>query len=223
MAFRVMTAYIEEDGPVRRFSRSPILRRIFANPVHEACARMRGDASSGARRASPTAARSCAAWPPSSSMHPSACGMASRWGPGHGRRGMGQFGRLTKVSDLPGKRELRGYIRQAMKLIDEGVTRTSTRSAGAKAPLAVPDDLAVALGKNANACAAFEGFPPSARREYIEWITEAKREDTRMKRLSRRSNGWPMASGATGSTRTAERRGEIPCRRLSRSVRPARA
>ena len=47
----------------------------------------------------------------------------------------------------------------------------------------MPADLAQALAGNPAARASFEGFPPSARREYIEWLLEAKREDTRRKRL----------------------------------------
>ena len=100
-----------------------------------------------------------------------------------GAEGMGQFGRLTRLSDLPGKRELTGYIRQAMALIDSGAKRVPTKAVAPRAPLDVPDDLAAALKKNAKARATFDGFSPSYRRDYIEWITEAKREDTRQRRL----------------------------------------
>ncbi|MDR7135949.1 uncharacterized protein YdeI (YjbR/CyaY-like superfamily) [Lysobacter niastensis] len=97
--------------------------------------------------------------------------------------GMGQFGKLTRLSDLPGKRELTGYVRQAMALIDSGAQRVPTGAATPRAPLEVPDDLAAALKKDAKARATFDGFAPSYRRDYIEWITEAKREDTRQRRL----------------------------------------
>ena len=96
---------------------------------------------------------------------------------------MGQFGRLTRVADLPGKRELTGYLHQAMGLIEEGVKRAPAKDAKPKAPAKVPDDLGAALKKSAKARATFEAFPPSSRREYIEWITEAKREETRSRRL----------------------------------------
>ncbi|KQY52367.1 YdeI/OmpD-associated family protein [Lysobacter sp. Root494] len=96
---------------------------------------------------------------------------------------MGQFGRLTKPGDLPGKRELAGYIREAVKLIDAGVKRPAARRAPGP-PAEVPDDLAAALGKNAKARATFDAFPPSSRRDYIEWITEAKRVETRVRRLA---------------------------------------
>ncbi|NUO75142.1 MAG: hypothetical protein HOQ32_03925 [Lysobacter sp.] len=100
-----------------------------------------------------------------------------------GEEAMGQFGRLTGVADLPGKRELGGYVKQAMALIDAGVKRPSTKSAQPKPPVEVPDDLAAALKKNARARKTFEAFAPSHRREYVEWITEAKREATRLKRI----------------------------------------
>jgi uncharacterized protein YdeI (YjbR/CyaY-like superfamily) len=97
---------------------------------------------------------------------------------------MGQFGRLTKVADLPGKRELSGYIKRAMALIEEGVKRPPTKDSRPKPPAEVPEDLGMALKKHAKARAVFDAFPPSARREYIEWITEAKREETRTRRLA---------------------------------------
>ncbi len=51
-------------------------------------------------------------------------------------------------------------------------------------PVEVPDDLTAALKKNAKARKTFDGFSPSARREYVQWLTEAKREETRQKRLT---------------------------------------
>jgi uncharacterized protein YdeI (YjbR/CyaY-like superfamily) len=99
------------------------------------------------------------------------------------KEGMGQFGRITQVSDLPSRKILSGYIKEAMKLNDAGV-KSPTRSKP-KMPrvLVVPDDLTVALQKNKKALATFEKFAPSHKREYIEWITEAKTEATRAKRL----------------------------------------
>lgn len=96
---------------------------------------------------------------------------------------MGQFGRLTRVADLPGKRELASYIKQAAKLIEEGVKTSATKDAKPKSPMRVPEDLAAALAGNAKACATFDGFPPSQRREYVDWLSEAKRDDTRQRRL----------------------------------------
>ena len=95
---------------------------------------------------------------------------------------MGQFGRLTSLKDLPPRRKLIGYIKKAMQLNDEG-TPGPIQLRTAKPPLPAPDYLAVALKKNKKANAAFEAFSPSARREYIEWLIDAKTEATRQRRL----------------------------------------
>jgi uncharacterized protein YdeI (YjbR/CyaY-like superfamily) len=100
---------------------------------------------------------------------------------GGSSEGAGHFGRIKTVKDLPGKRELTGYIKQAMKLNDEGVS--PARVVKKKPALAVPAELTAALEKNKKAKATFEAFPPSHRREYSEWITEAKREETRAARV----------------------------------------
>jgi len=96
---------------------------------------------------------------------------------------MGQFGRLTSVTDLPSKKVLTGYIRKAAKLNEEGVKVPKKRSAKPRV-LETPADLAAALKKNRKARATFDAFSPSHRNEYIEWIEEAKTEPTRKKRLA---------------------------------------
>lgn len=104
---------------------------------------------------------------------------------GKARDGMGSLGRLETIRDVPSKRELTALLRKAMALIDEGVTSTATRAKPApRATLNVPADLRDALAGNPGAKATFDGFSPSARRDYLEWITEAKREDTRARRLA---------------------------------------
>ncbi|MBT9329432.1 YdeI/OmpD-associated family protein [Paracidobacterium acidisoli] len=98
--------------------------------------------------------------------------------------GMGHIGRLTSLEDLPPRRVLLGYVKKAVKLKEENETSPSTPKPRApKKALPVPGYLAAALKKNQKASAAFEGFPPGRRREYIEWLTEAKTETTRQKRL----------------------------------------
>ncbi|MFI5208897.1 MAG: YdeI family protein [Gemmatimonadales bacterium] len=98
-------------------------------------------------------------------------------------KAMGQFGRLASVSDLPSKRLLTGYIRQAMKLNEEGRVVAKPK-AKPKAPVRVPADLTAALKRNARAGATFAAFSPSHRREYVEWIIEAKGADTRQRRVN---------------------------------------
>ncbi|MEJ7745897.1 MAG: YdeI/OmpD-associated family protein [Luteimonas sp.] len=100
------------------------------------------------------------------------------------RDGMGSYGKLTTISDLPPKKQLVADIRKAMRLNEEGVKTPAARKLAPKPPVEVPADLAAAMKKNAKARATFDAFPPSARREYVEWLTEAKREETRQKRLA---------------------------------------
>ena len=100
-----------------------------------------------------------------------------------GDEGSGTLGRITEMADLPGKRDLLRYIREARRLADEGAPSRAKR-ATPKPPAAVPDDLAAALDKNKAAAKAFDAFSASHRREYIEWITEAKREETRKTRIA---------------------------------------
>jgi uncharacterized protein YdeI (YjbR/CyaY-like superfamily) len=101
----------------------------------------------------------------------------------NGGGAMGNFDKLTSVKDLPAIKVLAGYVKQAMRLNDEGVT-VVRRKTQAKPEAKVPAELAAALKKNEKAAAAFESFPPGQRREYAEWIAEAKRDETRAKRVA---------------------------------------
>jgi hypothetical protein len=99
---------------------------------------------------------------------------------------MGNVGRIRSLDDVPSKRDLARWIKAAMKLTDSGTKPVRMRSAsnGPKAPVATPDDLAAAIGANADAKRHYEAFSPSAKREYVEWINEAKREATRAQRVA---------------------------------------
>lgn len=99
------------------------------------------------------------------------------------RDAMGQFGRLTSVADLPPADVLQALIRKAMALTDSG-TRPARPKAAPKPELATPADLDSALSANPAARATFDGFPPSCRREYVQWVVEAKRPETRDKRIA---------------------------------------
>lgn len=104
-------------------------------------------------------------------------------GEGEPRDGMGSYGKMASVKDLPPKKTLLAHIRKAMQLNLDKVPAARKASAP-KPPPDMPTDLAAALKKNAKARKAYEGFPPSAQRDYVEWITEAKREATRASRLA---------------------------------------
>jgi len=95
----------------------------------------------------------------------------------------GQFGRIQRLQDLPSDKMLGGYVKKAMQLNEADVKVPRTRSVARPAP-DTPDDLAAALRKNKKAATTFAAFSPSCKREYVEWITEAKRAETRAKRVA---------------------------------------
>ena len=97
------------------------------------------------------------------------------------RGGMGQFGRIASVDDLPPRPAIEEMVRRARALIDEGAR--PKREVKRKPELAVPDYLRAAIDADPKATATFDNFPPSCRREYVEWVTEAKRDDTRARRV----------------------------------------
>jgi uncharacterized protein YdeI (YjbR/CyaY-like superfamily) len=93
---------------------------------------------------------------------------------------MGHFGRITAISDLPSEKELIGYVRKAAELNEAGVKRSRPR---VKQKINVPSDLKAALQKSAKARKTFEDFSYSHKKEYVDWITDAKRDETRKRRL----------------------------------------
>lgn len=99
------------------------------------------------------------------------------------REAMWSFGRLTKVADLPAKPALARFVKKAMKLNDDGVKVVRAKTAPKK-PMPMHPTFKAALARHAKTRAVFEAFSPSAQREYLEWIGEAKSEDTRERRLA---------------------------------------
>jgi uncharacterized protein YdeI (YjbR/CyaY-like superfamily) len=97
---------------------------------------------------------------------------------------MGQFGRITSLSDLPPEKRLIGYVRKAAQLNGAGVKRRrADQRTRIKKSLTVPEDFKSALQRNAKARKTFESFSYTNRKEYVNWITDAKRQDTRSQRL----------------------------------------
>jgi uncharacterized protein YdeI (YjbR/CyaY-like superfamily) len=94
--------------------------------------------------------------------------------------------RITDLSQAPSVKDLKLYIREGKRLLDELLSNPAPRkrTAPPKPEAEVPVDLAAALAKNKTAAKAFQTFSPSHRREYVEWITEAKRDETRQKRIA---------------------------------------
>ena len=95
---------------------------------------------------------------------------------------MGHLGRITSLADLPADRVMIGYIREAARLNESG-TKLPQRARRVRKALAVPSDLVAALKKSPKARGVFEAFSPSHKREYVEWITGARAEATRQRRL----------------------------------------
>ena len=97
--------------------------------------------------------------------------------------GMGQFGRIESVKDLPSKSELKKQIAQAAELL-RGGAKSAMTDKKPRPKLEAPPELLAALKAHPAAKKTFDAFAPSKQRDYIEWIVEAKREETRDKRLA---------------------------------------
>ncbi|MBP6286182.1 MAG: YdeI/OmpD-associated family protein [Ferruginibacter sp.] len=96
---------------------------------------------------------------------------------------MGHLGRLTSVKDLPSDKKMIAWIKEAMKLNEQGIKVAKPKPAEKK-ELVVPDYFVKALNKNKKAKQVFDNFAYSHRKEYLQWITEAKTEETRNKRMA---------------------------------------
>lgn len=99
-----------------------------------------------------------------------------------GSDGMGNFGRITSLKDLPPDKTLIRYIEEACRLNEDGV-KVARPKPGPKKPLVVPAYFKKELARNKKAMAAFEAFSYSHRKDYVEWVMEAKTEPTRKKRM----------------------------------------
>ncbi len=99
------------------------------------------------------------------------------------RDGMGQFGRLARVADLPSRSAIVALVRAAAVLNEKGVPSPGRAKVVKRAPPRAPDYLKVALAANAKARDFFATLSPSGKRDYIEWLAEAKRPETRALRL----------------------------------------
>ena len=100
-----------------------------------------------------------------------------------GKTAMGHLGRITALSDLPSEKVLLRYIKEAMALNDEGVKVPSRSKPKGDRKLDVPGDLMAALRKNKKALATFKGLNYTNKKDYVEWVTEARRDETRRRRL----------------------------------------
>lgn len=100
---------------------------------------------------------------------------------------MGHFGRIESLKDLPSRKTMVGFVRKAVELAEQrqaAPAEKKPKKAAAKKELVIPEYFAKAVMKNKKAAATFDGFPYSHKKEYVEWVTEAKTEETRNRRLA---------------------------------------
>jgi uncharacterized protein YdeI (YjbR/CyaY-like superfamily) len=104
-------------------------------------------------------------------------------GDGANADAMGQFGKIKSLADLPPDKELDRLIREAADLAKSAPAPRKTKHAPKPAPELHPE-FAAALAKAPQANAVLDSFPPSAQRDYFEWIADAKQDATRQKRIA---------------------------------------
>ena len=107
---------------------------------------------------------------------------------GIGVDAMGQFGRLESLDDTPSAAQLMAMVKEAAALNDAGV-KVARKPQTPKPPPKAPPFVGAALKRNKKALAAWQAFPPSHKREYLQWITEATTDETRARRLET-AVGW---------------------------------
>lgn len=105
-------------------------------------------------------------------------------GAGRVGEGMGGYGKIASLDELPPKAELLAQIRRSATDIDAGKKAEWSKKSPPKQPIPVPQDFAAALREAPGASAFFDQLAPGQQREYLEWITEAKQDATRAKRLA---------------------------------------
>jgi uncharacterized protein YdeI (YjbR/CyaY-like superfamily) len=96
---------------------------------------------------------------------------------------MGRLGRIESAAELPPERTIIAIARAAIALEQAGPRKKAAKKGPIKVP-ALPKAFEDALAANPRAKAVFSGFPPGARREYVEWIAEAKQDATRDRRIA---------------------------------------
>jgi len=103
---------------------------------------------------------------------------------GTSREAMGHLGKIANLSDLPSRRELIKFIRESQKLIETGnTTLVAVKKKNPEAPVPMPESLKTKLNSSVRLTAAFEKLPPSHKKEYMQYISTAKKEETRTRRL----------------------------------------
>lgn len=95
----------------------------------------------------------------------------------------GSFGRIENLADLPSDEALIFFVNEAIQLNESGTKPAVKKTAAPKAEIIMPDDFASLLDKHTAARDVYQKFSPSHKREYLEWIVDAKTDATRQKRM----------------------------------------
>jgi uncharacterized protein YdeI (YjbR/CyaY-like superfamily) len=101
-----------------------------------------------------------------------------------GKTSMGSLGTITSKKDLPADKVIVSYIKAAVKLNDEGINIEKPKPASSPKELVVPVAFTKALNKNKDARKTYEAFSHTNKKEYVDWVNDAKTEATRDKRIS---------------------------------------
>lgn len=96
---------------------------------------------------------------------------------------MGHYGKITSLKDLPSDKKIIAHIKEAMILNEKGIKLPPKKVTTAKKEIIVPDYFLKKLKKNKKAFTIFHSFSPSHKREYVEWVTEAKSDETKIRRV----------------------------------------
>jgi uncharacterized protein YdeI (YjbR/CyaY-like superfamily) len=101
-----------------------------------------------------------------------------------GKTSMGSFDKITSLKDLPADRVLKQYIKEAAQLNEDDIKVPARAKPKEAKPVEVPTDFLKALKKDKQAFEIFQGFSNSNKKDYVQWITEAKTDATRQTRLA---------------------------------------
>ena len=96
---------------------------------------------------------------------------------------MGHIGKIMSFDDLPSDKTMIAYIKEAAQLNADGIKIKKSPAAKGKKTLIIPGYFLTSVKKNKKAFAVFDAFSYSNKKEYVEWVTEAKTEETRISRI----------------------------------------
>ncbi len=103
---------------------------------------------------------------------------------GNNEYAMGHLGKIKSLKDLPPDKKITAWIKEAVKLNDDNIKLPERKKITSDKEIIIPEALQKALDKNKTAASKFNNFSPSHKKEYAQWINEAKTEETKNKRIA---------------------------------------